>query len=631
MRDYFKESVAALKAAAAVDARLRRSADDAGLLDQAVGRYAEAVQLLQGAVDPGNAKVSGKAKDALKVKLAASQKRLDELESKLAASGGGAVDGRAGAVAGVVGSVSGSASQRLPAPLLPKLLTPAAKMKTRGGGATMEAAPIQDYFKASVAALKDAAALDSQLKQDLDDAELRDETVRKYRAALDLLRGAVDPANAKVPGPMKKALVTKLKATEKRLGELDPSFDPAAAAAVAVAAVAAAASTDSAAAAAEAAAVPGAAAVSAAASIAILSRSLSSAAFPTREREAHPSLPGKPVPAVAAVPGTPTVAERVVTVTNSVDPTRDYFKESVSALKEAAAADARHKRHHANGAMQVLAAQKYRAAAELLLCAIDPANKRVPARTKATLQAKLKSVESRLQEISSSTGSKAAKSPGARPTAVIRPNEHSMTGSKQPDATATWGLPHGGADSTPKGKDAARRGEDDDDALFATPKADVESRARMREGGASSGGVDEAGGDDDLRSQVELLHEQMARMEEKHRDAISNVTQQYTALIDSMKASLATQEAENVKFRQHVLLQIATSQAHGSDNGENAEARPTATKQHSGGGDAGDILVSEISNIDIERFVENERRVRLLEEANVDLVRGASIALERLR
>eukprot|EP01052_Picozoa_sp_SAG31_P045712 SAG31_NODE_8460_length_1446_cov_3.505568_2_plen_158_part_01 len=59
-RDFFKESVAALKEAAAVDARLKRAPSDAGLLRQAVERYGTAVELLQGAVDPGNAKVSAK-------------------------------------------------------------------------------------------------------------------------------------------------------------------------------------------------------------------------------------------------------------------------------------------------------------------------------------------------------------------------------------------------------------------------------------------------------------------------------------------------------------------------------------------------------------------------------------------
>ena len=612
-RDYFKESVAALKAAAAVDARLKKSPDDSELLRQAVERYGEAVVLLQGAVDPANAKVSGKAKGALRSKLGSSQKRLGELEPKLAAIGGGG--GGSGAVA--------APATRLPAPLLPKPLLPKALPASSVGGVRARAKKVakHDYFKESVAALKEAAAVDAQLKEEPDDDELIEEAVERYGEAVGLLRGAVDPANNKVPGPMKKALLSKLKVAEKRLAELDPT-------AAALHIVLSAATLPEALASMAAKEQPTSLPVAA-----VAGESLATVA---------PTGAG-PIPGPTAVQST---AARVVVRPDLrgsvVDPGRDYFKESVVALKEAAAADARSKRQTADGALRELAAVAYREAAELLRCAVAPANKRVPARTKATLQSKLTAVERRLidlehaisaalqkpadlpegtskedtgdygKELGSLAG-KILSRPAGPPAPRFVAAQRSPVVLRAPDAIAPppgYGTPTG-------------RGSVDDDSLFATPTTEHGTPRRGRPSGGDDGG-------EELRGQIELLEQRMVRMEDEHRAAMLSMAKQCGDMVAAAKASLAAQELENARIRETLVQQGMAALQQPRRGDENAAPLPTATKQEQETGDP-NTLLSEISNIDIERFVETERRVATLEDVSVDLVRGASIALDRLR
>jgi hypothetical protein len=84
-RDYFKEAVAALKDAASIDSRHKRSPGNAGLLRKGVEGYAKAAELLECAIAPASKKVSERTKTALKPKLATVQKRLADLRPKLAA------------------------------------------------------------------------------------------------------------------------------------------------------------------------------------------------------------------------------------------------------------------------------------------------------------------------------------------------------------------------------------------------------------------------------------------------------------------------------------------------------------------------------------------------------------------
>ena len=132
-------------------------------------------------------------------------------------------------------------------------------------------------------------------------------------------------------------------------------------------------------------------------------------------------------------------------------------------------ADSRSKRQPSDSALREAAIQKYTAAAELLQCAVNPTNTRVPPRTKASLQSKLQAVEmhlGKLQQRGATAGATVPSSDGAPSpssgSTFVADTTAVPTPGKLPDAAGTHG-----AFGTRTG---TSRGPVDDDDLFATPR-----------------------------------------------------------------------------------------------------------------------------------------------------------------
>ena len=135
---------------------------------------------------------------------------------------------------------------------------------------------------------------------------------------------------------------------------------------------------------------------------------------------------------------------------------------------------------------------------------------------------------------------------------------------------------------------------------------------------AAEGATAGAGGGK-LHLELRVLQERLTTMEVAHAEKVRSMAAEHADMAKSFKAHIEQQQTENARVRAELRLEPS------------ADAPATATKQGADLPAGAPALAKLLGGDAVEKLLHSAGVLENLEDANWNFVRGASVALDRLR